>query len=232
MMSTVTNSSSRLALPDALTTTRGVVLMPPDEDSGALMPVLEVLVQEGLTAIALPCPRSDETADDAGADTPQDPSAELTGLMSMYSFRATVGIHGVRTTADAQLAIRAGARFAFCLFPEPGVLDALRVASIPAIVTALTPTEVEQAWQGAVSAVHVRPAEVFGTGYAQGLHELVPGASLIATAQNRAAVEAWLRAGATAVSFGQSLLSRVFLSQDYSALRQRVAEMVSAVKSS
>lgn len=224
----VTSPATRVELPSALTEGRGVVLLP-DADQSALMPVMEVLVQEGIGTLALPSPSAEQST--AATKKALD-AAGLAALSGMYSFRASIGMHGVHTLDDAHAAIAGGATLAFCRFPERGVIEELQAGGVPAIVSALTPTEVNQAWLSNVAAVHVEPSEVFGTGYAQSLSELVPEALLIAMAQTPAAAQAWLRAGAVAVSMSRALLSRVFLSQDYSALRQRVAEMVSAIGSS
>lgn len=205
----VSESPARLALPRALTEVGALVELP-DKDADELIPVIEVLLQEGLKVLSLPS---------SAPDT----------VREMYRFRATLGAHAVITPTDAQSVIDAHAAFAICTFPEPGVVDILSAAGIPVLVDGLTPSEVHAAWAQGPAAVRVNPAEVLGNDYPSALTAMVPGACLVAAVDDAAAVRAWLKAGAQGVSLGHGLLSRVFLSKDYATLRRRVGEFTAAL---
>lgn len=201
------SGSSRLGLPDAMATTRSVVLMP-DKGLTKLMPVIEVLVQEGLDVLSV----------EVGGDS------DLAALTSIYSFRATLGVHGVHTAAHARAAANARASFAFCVDPEPQALEVLAETGVPAIVEALTPTEVRHAWDLGVAGVHINPADVFPRRYAKALRTMVPDATLIASSFENKEGQAWVNEGATAVSLSDGLLARVFISDDFTSLRNRAAD--------
>lgn len=200
-------------LPEAFTTTRAVVLVP-GKSLDQVMSVVEVLVQEGLDLISISC---------AG-------EADLATLLSIYSFRATIGAHDVRSVSQAHSLVQAGAAFAICTSPEPAALKILCDAGVPVLMDALTPSEVIAAWQPGVAAVHVRPAHLLGRDYAGVLTELAPQTTLVPTADTNAMAEEWLSQGATAVSLSSSVLSKVFISDDLSSLRQRAADTVVMLK--
>lgn len=199
---------SQAALPEAFSQARGVVLVP-DKGLDRVMTVIEVLVQEGLGLIAL------------GSEG----STDLATLISIYSFRATIGCYGVRTPDQARAAVQAGAAFAICSAPEQETLGVLSAADVPFLLDALTPTEVADAWATSrPAAVHVRPAEVLGRRYAEVLPDIAPEVTLVASATDNDVAAAWLEQGAAAVSLSTSVLSRVFTSEDFGSLRQRAAD--------
>lgn len=182
------------------------------------MTVAEVLVQEGLDLIALGFP---EAGDSHGAEH----TADLGTLISIYSFRATVGCYGVVTADEARAAAQAKAAFAICSHPVDEAVAILAEAGVPVLLDALTPDEVATAWQrGNAAAIHVRPAEVLGRRYAEVLPGIAPRATLVPTATDNDVAAEWLDQGAAAVSLSTSVLSRVFTSEDFGSLRQRAAD--------
>lgn len=194
-------------LPRELELVRALVVLPA-RGIDKLMPVAEVLVQEGLDVIAL----------ELGG---QGVEAEL---FALYSFRACLGVAGVSAAADARRAVELGAAFALCPDPDEEALRILRDGGVPAICEALTPSEVRAAWRRGVAAVEVRPADVLGEGYPRALPAMVPGVRLIASAQEARAARTWLNEGAVATDVTDAVLSRVLLSGDHSSLRRRAAE--------
>ncbi|SES04910.1 2-dehydro-3-deoxyphosphogluconate aldolase / (4S)-4-hydroxy-2-oxoglutarate aldolase [Propionibacterium cyclohexanicum] len=197
------------------------MVLVPDKGLDRVMTVAEVLVQEGLDVLAFGFAGSRGTQDSGGAAGGSD----LATLISIYSFRATIGCYGVRSVEDARAAVEAGAAFAICSHPDPQALTALATAGLPFLLDALTPDEVAAAWQrGGACGVHVRPAEVFGRRYADALPEIVPQATLVPTVTDNDVAAEWLEQGAAAVSLSTSVLSRVFSSEDFGSLRQRAAD--------
>lgn len=203
-----TATASVATLPQAFSRTRGVVLVP-DKGLERVMTVIEVLVQEGLDLVAL------------GGEG----STDLATLISIYSFRATIGCYGVHTPDQARAAVQAKAAFAICSDAAPETVTILGAAGVPLLLDALTPTEVARAWKrGCAAGVHVRPAELFGRRYADVLPDMVPQATLVPTVTDNDVASEWLGQGAAAVSLSTSVLSRVFTSEDFGSLRQRAAD--------
>lgn len=114
---------------------------------------------------------------------------------------------GVRTAAQADAALAAGAHG--CLGPSlvVEVLErcvALGAAGIPG---AFTPTELEQAWALGASMVRVFPAALDGAGYLRALHAALPNVPILAAGELRLdQVAEVIAAGAVAVSLGPGLV--------------------------
>jgi 2-dehydro-3-deoxyphosphogluconate aldolase/(4S)-4-hydroxy-2-oxoglutarate aldolase len=113
----------------------------------------------------------------------------------------------VRTPGEAHAAAEAGAQA--CVGPAlvPAVLDACRELGVPAIPGALTPTEVESAWQLGAAMVKLFPAARLGPAYVRDLRGPLPEVPLLATGGVDASnASAFLRAGAAAVGVGSALV--------------------------
>lgn len=120
---------------------------------------------------------------------------------------AVVGAGTVRTAAEVDAAVAAGA--AFCV--SPGTVEAVlsRCADhgVPAIPGALTPTEIERAWALGAAMVKVFPASVGGPAYLRAIRAPLAGIPLIVTGGVGAGNAAeFLRAGADAVGVGGALV--------------------------
>ena len=195
-------------LPRELELVRALVVLP-DRGLDKLMPVIEVLVQEKLGVVAVELGGEDSSA-----------------LFPLYAFRACLGVAGVATAGDARRAVELGAAFALCPDPDDETLDVLRAGGVPVICEALTPVEVRAAWHRGIAAVEIRPADVMGDRYPKALPPMVPGARLIASAQEIPAARKWLNEGAVAADVTEPVLSRVFVSGDHASLRKRAAAAV------
>lgn len=95
---------------------------------------------------------------------------------------AWVGVGTVRTPEHARLALRAGAQFLVTPTTMPAVLDVAVTKSVPVIAGALTPTEVDTAWQHGASRVKVFPIDaVGGPAYLRALQAPFPEISFVPT---------------------------------------------------
>jgi len=82
-----------------------------------------------------------------------------------------------------------------------------REHGVPCLPGALTPTEVQRAWQAGASAVKLFPASTVGPAYIGLLHGPFPGLPLVPTGGVSAATAgAWIEAGAVAVGMGAWLV--------------------------
>ncbi|WP_217708779.1 bifunctional 4-hydroxy-2-oxoglutarate aldolase/2-dehydro-3-deoxy-phosphogluconate aldolase [Nonomuraea rhodomycinica] len=117
----------------------------------------------------------------------------------------TLGAGTVLTEAEADAALEAGARFVVTPAMSAGAARALSLG-VPALVGALTPTEVWHAWQAGATAVKVFPASLGGPGYLSALRDPFPSIPLIpvggVTAEQ---IRPYLEAGAVAVGVGSPL---------------------------
>ncbi len=142
----------------------------------------EVLVQEGLTAWALPVGML----------------GDLPDAVAIFGHRARVGVWGVLTPADAARAAAGGAHFITSPIASADLVAA--AGGTPCLLGALTPGEVAAALDSGATAVQVVPADVMAMHYSRTLPALFPGVELVATGRfERFQCEMWLQAGAAAI---------------------------------
>lgn len=207
----VTESATRLPLPDQLVARRIACLLP-DCDLGSVIAPVEVLIQEGLDVVSLPA---------SGTLT----SAEL---KSVFGPRLAIGVHDVRDEASLRWALRQDPLFVTSI----GFRQATRALSesrVPHLPAALTPTEIADAWHQGVAGVQVVPSGLFGNTYPAQLTALLPDVVLVARGPDSTYdVKAWLGAGAAAVLLGNRLLGDSITGGDLGALRARTRPIVDA----
>jgi 2-dehydro-3-deoxyphosphogluconate aldolase/(4S)-4-hydroxy-2-oxoglutarate aldolase len=113
----------------------------------------------------------------------------------------------VRTPADVDRAVAAGAEA--CVGPafDPEVVARCLELGVPAVPGALTPTEIEGAWRAGAALVKLFPAGAVGADYVRAVRAPLADVPLLATGGVTAAnARAFLDAGAAAV--GASIRSR------------------------
>jgi len=125
--------------------------------------------------------------------------------------RATVIAGTVRTVGDAEAAVDAGARAVVSPVTVRDILDWCSERDVPVVPGALTPTEVETAWQLGASMVKVFPAGLGGPTYVRSLLGPLSDVPLIVTGgvtpEN---APEFLAAGAVAVGADSSRARAVF----------------------
>lgn len=121
--------------------------------------------------------------------------------------RAVVGVGSVRSLAEAQAAMAAGAQF---LVTPTVQLDVIRTAvdaQMPIMPGAYTPTEIATAWNAGAAAVKVFPARSLGPEFIKDVLAPMPYLKLMPTGGiNYDNMEAYFRQGAVAVGIGNQLL--------------------------
>lgn len=137
---------------------------------------------------------------------------------------AVVGVGSVRTDDDARRAIACGAQFLVTPTFQVRVLDIAAASDIPVACGALTPTEIDTAWQHGAATVKVFPVDTMGKlAYIKALKGPMPDVSLTPTggvsvddARNYASV------GCTGVGVGSALISdQILQNGDWDALTAR-----------
>jgi 2-dehydro-3-deoxyphosphogluconate aldolase/(4S)-4-hydroxy-2-oxoglutarate aldolase len=156
-----------------------VIATLPDFDAETLLPVCEVMCQEGFTAWSLPIERLDALAE----------------ILAPFRRRARIGVHGVTAPAQVKRAAAAGAAFAASPYLLPTLVKA--VPGFPVILGGMTPTELRAGLSAGAAAVQLYPAEAYGTSLAHSLPRLMRFPNLLASGQLESyQVRIWLEAGA------------------------------------
>lgn len=186
----------------------GVVVALDDASFDDLIGAVEVMVQEGLRTFAF------------HADTP-----DLATWALIFSARARIGVHRVRTPQQAADAVAAGATF---VLPDVVDADVIRACGDAAVYPpALTPTEVRAVLALPVAGAQVSPADVLGPSYAEALGELgLAERALPRHALGAYALGRWLAAGSRAVIVDSQLLADALNGGDLGQLRDRCGAFV------
>ncbi|WP_328946316.1 bifunctional 4-hydroxy-2-oxoglutarate aldolase/2-dehydro-3-deoxy-phosphogluconate aldolase [Streptomyces sp. NBC_00250] len=144
---------------------------------------------------------------------------------------AHVGVGTVLTRRQAELAVQAGARFLVTPGCRPEVAEVAHEAGIPAVLGALTPTEVAQAVDLGAAAVKIFPASGFGPRYLKDLHGPYPGIPLIASGGvNAANAGEYLAHGALAVCAGSEVVPPVAVAEgNWDEITRRTAAFMSSL---
>ena len=178
-------------------------------------PVIDALVGGGVHAIEL-------TLSTAGVFD------EMKSLVAEFG-DAVIGLGTVTTGAQAETAIENGAKFIVTPTVE---LDVIRVAcdaGVPVFPGGLTPTELYRCWEAGASAVKLFPASAVGPRYIADIGGPFPDMRIIPSGGvGLDDVDAWIAAGAPAVSVGGPLLGDAFRGGDLDALSARARQFRTA----
>ncbi|BCB78986.1 bifunctional 4-hydroxy-2-oxoglutarate aldolase/2-dehydro-3-deoxy-phosphogluconate aldolase [Phytohabitans flavus] len=141
----------------------------------------------------------------------------------------TLGAGTVCTAVDAMRAAEAGASFVVTPGYGPGVEEATRLG-LPALVGALSPTEVIAATGAAAAAVKLFPASVGGPTYLKALRDPFPDVPFVPVGGVDAELaREYLSVGAIAVGVGSPLLGDAPHGGDLAGLAERAARFLDAV---
>ncbi len=118
-----------------------------------------------------------------------------------------MGAGTVLDAPTARQAVLAGAQFLVTPTVKLDVLEVAHRYGVPAIIGAMTPTEILTAWEAGADMVKVFPASVLGPKYLQELHGPLPQIPLVPTGGITADnAPDFIRAGAVAVCVGSWLV--------------------------
>lgn len=205
-------TAERLPLPSRLLRDRLVACFP-DKGVTSQLAAVEVMVQEGIGVV----------------DVPAGQLYSLEHLQQGLGPRATFCVHDVDVdTVDAVFELHPA--MVTLRRPDAALVERCRAAGVPVVVPALTPTEVQQAWQLPVSAVLVVPAEVMGASYPEWLAGLAPGVTLCARGGLGAySARRWAEAGAVGLWLDDALLGDAVSGGQLGGLRERCQTFRQAV---
>ncbi|MEE6308843.1 bifunctional 4-hydroxy-2-oxoglutarate aldolase/2-dehydro-3-deoxy-phosphogluconate aldolase [Plantactinospora veratri] len=202
-------------LPDVLRRHRLLAVVRGDDPDAALASVL-ALAEAGIALVEVSLTSRDEAGVLVRARAALGPDAPL-------------GAGTVLTESDVVQAEQAGASFVVTPGLVPAVAEAVRLG-LPALVGALTPTEVVAASLAGAAAVKLFPASLGGPAYLRALREPFPDVPFVpfGGVDVESAPE-YLSAGAVAVGASESLLGTAPQGGDLTALRLRATAFRAAL---
>jgi len=184
----------------------------------ALMPVCDVLVEEGILSLELTL------------TTPGLLDA-LPEFVYRYAETADVGVGTILGEAEAHQAMDSGAQYLVTPTMNLAVVRLAVERQVAVIPGGLSPTELADGWNAGATAVKIFPAETVGAAYLKHLRGPFPDLEGIPSGGvDLDATREWLAAGAAAVSIGGPLLGDALKSGDLSALRHRCRAVRAVVK--
>ncbi|GHG59121.1 2-keto-3-deoxy-phosphogluconate aldolase [Sinomonas cellulolyticus] len=171
-------------------------------------PVIEALLEGGVRSIEL-------TLSTGGVfDVLQD-------LVEGYQ-EAEIGVGTITTVEQAREALDQGARFLVTPVTDLAVIELAASRGVPAYPGGLTPTELHAGWAAGASAVKLFPASAVGPGYISQLRGPFPDMQVLPSGGiDLADIDAWISAGAVAVSVGGPLVQDAFAGGDLKDLTAR-----------
>ena len=184
-------------------------------------PAVEALIESGLRLV------------EVTLTTPGALAAVTWAVESTARRRAAalIGVGSVRTPADVERAVAAGAEFLVTPTFDPETLAAARAHGVPVVCGAYTPTEIHQAAMGGAALVKVFPASTLGPPYLTEVLAPMPDTRLVPTGGvGLANLADWFAAGASAVGIGSGLVGTDDIAEKrWSEVRERAAAVVAAV---
>jgi len=156
----------------------------------------------------------------------------IKSAVAKYEGSLCIGAGTVRTREQAEQAVASGARFLVSPALNEEVSSYCRNQSLPYFPGALTPSEIEKAWQAGATMVKVFPASQWGPQYfreIKGPFEDIPLMAVGGVTSDN--IPAYFSAGASAVAVGGSVFSQSrMLSGEYSKIHDHLKEILFAVK--
>ncbi|GGM35690.1 bifunctional 4-hydroxy-2-oxoglutarate aldolase/2-dehydro-3-deoxy-phosphogluconate aldolase [Microbacterium saperdae] len=207
------STRTRVALP-ARTVESRLIVVARAQRAEDYEPVLDVLIDAGIRSIELTL-------------TTPGTFDRLPQLLARYDGAADLGVGTVTNSEDLARAVDAGARYLVTPITSTSFVQQATDAGVPIVPGGLTPTELFASWSAGASAVKVFPAGQVGPSYLKDLRGPFPDIVAVPSGGvDLAGAEAWLAAGAVAVSVGGPLLGDAFGGGDLGALRDRAEAFV------
>lgn len=141
------------------------------------------------------------------------------------------GVGTVRTLQDADDAMDAGAAFLVTPTTVPAIIEAASARRVPIVCGALTPTEIDLAWQLGADAVKVFPIDALGgERYLTALQAPLSDVAYVPTGGVDATqAQAYARAGCVGVGIGSALVDSTLLRERrWDVLEERARAIASA----
>ncbi len=151
-------------------------------------------------------------------------AAELITLLRSELPTCTIGTGTLLTLEELQKALEIGCQFVFTPHTNPVMIQTAKIAGVPIIPGALSPTEIVTAWQAGASSVKIYPiSAVGGANYIKSLQGPLGDIPLIPTGgvtlEN---AKEFINAGAIAVGLSGKLFpEKLIIAEDWEAIAQQ-----------
>ncbi len=143
-----------------------------------------------------------------------------------------IGAGSVTSVDAVRCAVEAGSQFIVSPTFKPEVVAAAQGAGVSVFPGALTPGEVQSAWESGAQMVKVFPASCFGPGYIRELLAPLSYIKLMPTGGVRMDnIAAYFQAGATCLAMGGTLVHAEYITRrDWSGLTEHAVQFVRAIR--
>ena len=149
-------------------------------------------------------------------------------IRNMVGESAVIGAGSVINVEQVKAVADAGAQFVVSPNTNPDVIQACVDLELPAMPGALTPTEIQRAWELGASVVKVFPAHHFEARYIKDVRAPLPHLRLMPTGGITVDnIRTYLDYGAFGVGVGSTLINQSAVAdQDWSALTNHARQLV------
>lgn len=151
---------------------------------------------------------------------------------SMKDLLLAVGT--IRSAAQANQFIAAGADILISPVFDAGVCDAAHSNNILWIPGCMTPTEIHTAEKAGCRLIKLFPGNVLGPSFVAGIKELFPGVDFMPTGgvdTTKENIESWFKAGVCAVGMGSKLISKKLMeAKDYAAIERETKKVLEVIR--
>jgi 2-dehydro-3-deoxyphosphogluconate aldolase/(4S)-4-hydroxy-2-oxoglutarate aldolase len=197
----------------------GVVAVIRASDPTQLMDVVRALKAGGVT-----CTEVTMTTPDA--------LSVIARAAKEFAGQCHIGVGTVLDPETARAAILAGAEFVVCPAFSAEVVTLCRRYSKAVIPGAFTPTEILTAWQAGADVVKIFPATKLGPDFIKDIKGPLPQVKLTPTGGvDLKNAGDWIKAGATCIGVGSSLVSKKDLeAKNWANIEKTAAAFIQAVK--
>jgi 2-dehydro-3-deoxyphosphogluconate aldolase/(4S)-4-hydroxy-2-oxoglutarate aldolase len=138
-----------------------------------------------------------------------------------------LGIGTIKTAAEAERFIQAGADYIVAPIVNPQVAQLTHAAGLLWIPGCMTPSEIFQAQESQAALIKIFPANIIGPNFISSIKELFPGQLFMPTGGVEIEEEnlrTWFRAGVCAVGMGSKLISKNVLEEKQYELLEKLTE--------
>lgn len=193
--------------------------------------IMRGITEEMLDPISEICKKSDIQAIEVTMNTENAPHL-ISSLQIKTGTSVTVGAGTVLNMDDLELALKAGADFIVMPGIQEEVISECVEMNIPVFPGALTPTEIQKAWDLGATMVKVFPSNVFGPKYFSDIKGPLNKTKLLACGGvTPTTIAEYFSNGADAVSFGTSIFNLDWMKDgQYEKVSTSMQELIDAYK--